>query len=416
MPEHCGTLAAARCLGDAGVDVWTAGEAPLATAGHSRSVTRRLRCPPVDQTEHLIEWLVAVGSTSRDTVLYPTSDDFAWLQALHESELSPRYRLYAPPAGVIETLLDKRALGEACARVGMATPRAYFPDTDAELERVAREAPMPLLIKQRTQVLSRTRSKGRIVHNRADLAREFAEFASENTYGPAIHERLPQATRPFLQEYHHEGVSGSYLVSGFIDRSGDLFVARAANKVMQRPRALGIALCAEAAPLDRELVDRIRALCRSVGYFGVFQMEFLRVDGVSMLIDVNPRYYHYMAFDIARGMPLPLLAHLAASGDDAALAREVEHAQVDLTNGGSGARAFTYGLHFGELLLTHTLTGAISWREAAQWRRWRASHRGHIVDAVHDPHDGMPSLVDAALHLAHNGRHPRSFLRFALGR
>jgi len=370
----------------------------------------------VDQTERMLDWLVAVGGSTRDTVLYPTSDDFAWLQALHEGELSSRYRLYAPPVSVIETLLDKRALEEACARVGIVTPRAYYPDSEEDVARVSREAPMPLLIKQRTQVLSRTRSKGRIVQDRADVSREFADFARQNTYARAVHERMPQATRPFLQEYHQEGVSGSYLVSGFIDRTGDLFVVRAANKVMQRPRALGIALCAEAAPLDGALVERIRALWRSVGYFGVFQMEFLRAEGLSMLIDVNPRYYHYMAFDIARGMPLPLLAHLAASGDHAALARQVEKAQVDLTNGGTGARAFTYGLHFGELLLTHALTGAISWKEARHWRRWRASHRGHLVDAVHDPHDGMPSLVDAALHLAHNGRHPRSFLRFALGR
>src|SRR5580704_3421062 len=71
MPEYCGTLAAARCLGEAGVQVWVAGEAPLTTAGYSRSVTRRMRCPPIEDAEHMMHWLVEVGGGA-DTVLYPT--------------------------------------------------------------------------------------------------------------------------------------------------------------------------------------------------------------------------------------------------------------------------------------------------------------------------------------------------------
>src|SRR5262249_41353571 len=152
----------------------------------------------------------------------------------------------------------------------------------------------------------------------------------------------------------------------------------------------------EAAPLDAELAEKIRALCVEVGYFGVFQIECLRVGGRFLLIDMNPRYYHYMAFDIARGMPLPLFAHLAACGDEGALAREVEEARA---HSGNGASAFTYRLQLGELLLAQRLAGTISREEATRWRLWCASHRGHLVDAVLKEGDGMPSLVDAAMHL-----------------
>jgi predicted ATP-grasp superfamily ATP-dependent carboligase len=406
MPEYCGTLAAARYLGEAGIQVWTAGEGP-APAGYSRRVSRRLRCPPPTQPERLLAWLLDLGVRHPGAVLYPTTDEYAWFQSLHEVALSRYYKLYAPSNEVIERLLDKRALHGICERVGIATPRSFYPENENDVAQIAATAPMPLLIKPRTQVLSRTHSKGRIVFQRDELLQSYRDYARENRYGRAVMDRMPKASQPLLQEYHSEGVSRSYLVSGFVDRTGELFVARAANKIMQRPRSLGIALCAEAAPLDEALAEKVRLLCVAAGYFGVFQIEFLRVGGGYLLIDMNPRYYHYMAFDIARGMPLPLFAHLAACGDDAALACEIQKARV---HSGDGKKAFTYQLHFGELLLVQRLAGSISREEVAHWRRWYASHRGDVVDAVREDGDEMPSLVDAVMHLAHHVRHPRSFI------
>jgi predicted ATP-grasp superfamily ATP-dependent carboligase len=407
MPSYCGTLAAARCLGEAGVQVWAASEAGLAPASYSRLVSRRLRCPPVAEAERLLAWLLDLGARHPGAVLYPTSDDYAWFQTLHESALARHYKLYAPPCSVIEALLDKRGLHELCARVGIATPRSYYPDDDRDVARFAAEVPLPLLVKPRTQVSSLYGSKGRVVFRRDDVSRAYDEFMRENSYAQAVMDRMPHATRPFLQEYHPEGASSSYLVSGFVDRTGELFVARAADKIMQRPRTLGITLCAEAAPLDAALAEKIRALCALAGYFGVFQIEFLRVRGEFLLIDMNPRYYHYMAFDVARGMPLPLFAQLAACGDEASLAREVNRARACA---GNGAGAFTYGLQFGELLVLQQLAGKMTREEAKGWWRWYGAHRHALVDAVREDGDGVPWFIDAALHLVHHVRHPRSFL------
>jgi predicted ATP-grasp superfamily ATP-dependent carboligase len=414
MPDYCGTLAATRCLGEAGVQVWVAGESVVAPAAYSRHVVRRLHCPPAAQDARLIEWLLDVGARRPGGVLYPTSDDHAWIQAVHADELSRHYRLYAPDASVLERLLDKRALHEACGEVGIAVPRSLYPRDRGEASAMAERAPIPLLVKPRTQVLSRMRSKGTIVRERAQVGAAFAEFRRTNSFGSAVLARMPQAALPMLQAYHSEGVSGSYLVSGFVDRTGELFVARAANKVLQRPRALGITLCAEAAPVDGALAERIRALFRHVGYYGIFQMEFLRVNSELLLIDFNPRYYHYMSFDIARGMPLPVLAHLAACGETAALERWVATARSE---NGSRAKAFTHGFDLDELLLVQRLTGAMSRQEAERWQAWRASYQHQLVDAVRERGDSMPSLVDAAAHVVHYLRHPGSFVRsIALGR
>ena len=406
MPEHCGTLAAVRVLGEHGIEAWTAGATRTALASHSRYAKARYRCPPVEDAARFVAWLRAFGERHPGAVLYPTSDDTAWLQAAHAKELERGFRLYAPPVDVIETLLDKRRLHEACDALGIATPRTYYPESDADLRAVAATGSFPVLLKLRTQVLSATHSKGVLVSTASELGDRFRAFALANGAANGLQGRLLEGRRPMIQAYHPEGISESYLVSGFIDRDGESVVMRAARKVLQRPRTLGIALCLEPAPVDPVVATQLVALCRRVGYFGVFQTEFLRVGGRYLLIDFNPRYYHYLAFDIARGMPLPLLVHHAASGDAGALARAVAEARDE----GGRTMAFSYRLHLRELLVAQVVAGTMSMRDAAKWRAWYRDAQPNMVDAVSFPGDPLPAMIDAASLLAHRARHPRSFL------
>lgn len=407
-PDYCGTLAAARCLAKAGERVWLAGEDRRAPAMSSNAVDRRLRCPPLTADAALADWLEETGRQTPGLVLYPTSDDHAWLQALHAERLRPHFQLYAPERRVYEQLLDKPSLVRLAAAVGLESPHTLVPEDDAALDAAVETVPLPVLLKQRTQLFSRTNSKGQLVTERPGLAHAFRVFERRNRHAPLVLHALPSASRPMLQQYFAEGVSGSLQLSGFIDETGDLFVTRAARKVLQRPRTLGISLCLEAAPVDEGLAAKVRALCRAVGYFGVFSAEFLQVEGRALLIDFNPRYYHFLALDVARGMPLPLLTTYAARGEKALLRDAVRAAQ---TAPGDGVTAFTYRYQLEELLLAQTAAGTMSPSEALRWVRWYRQHRGTLVDAVDAPDDRKPHFVDVATSLAGVLRHPGRFVR-----
>ena len=137
-------------------------------------------------------------------------------------------------------------------------------------------------------------------------------------------------------------------------------------------------------------------------------MELLPAGGRHLLIDFNPRYYHHLAFEIARGMPLPLFAYLGATGDDAALARAGAAARACSAPTG---RAFTHRLDFQVMVRGREVTGRMSPAEAERWWRWSAQHRARITDAVLDVTDPLPSLVDTVVGLGHWLRHPRSAIR-----
>jgi len=410
--DYYGTLAAARLLGQQGFRVTMAHPDGTAPASWSRYVARRVRCPRLSPPGPFIRWLIEFGRKNPGHLYYPTSDDHAWVIAAHAAELTPYFTMLAPPLASLERLLDKATLHSLCAEAGIETPRAWYPRDLQELERIAGDVTLPVLIKQRTQVLSSTHSKGVEASTVSEMLAGFERFCRQNLHDPAIQRSRPDACRPMIQEYVSGVDDGTLIIAGFADRDGRVLAARAGIKVLQRPRRLGIALCLEEAPLPEKLVAALGRLCRAAGYFGVFHVEFIRAGDRLLLIDFNPRYYHHMSFEIARGMPLPLFVVHAALGDKAALAQLAVDARESAEPAG---RAFTHWFILREMVTGQRLFGAMTPLEAKGWRQWARAHRGAMTDAVWDRADWKPWILDSAGHLADWMRHPRAFMRRTLG-
>ncbi|MBI5071111.1 MAG: carbamoyl-phosphate synthase [Deltaproteobacteria bacterium] len=409
--DYCGTLAAARLLGRLGFRVTMAAPGLAGPASWSRQVARRVRCPPLSPPEGFVRWLVDFGTQNPGHLYYPTSDDLAWVTAAHLAELSPHFLLLTPPLPVLDRLLDKASLHALCAEVGIDTPRAWFPRQRADLERAAAEASYPVLVKQRTQVLSASHTKGILARTPDELLAQWEPFARLNPHDAAIGGSSPEACRPMIQEYRAEVADGTLIVAGFADRDGAVLGARAGLKLLQRPRRMGIALCLEETALDPALAAALGRLFRAAGYFGVFHVELIRSKGRLLLIDFNPRYYHHMAFEIARGLPLPLFVVAAAMGDRAALDRLAVEAMASSEPRG---RVFAHWLDLRVMVAGQRFFGAMTPDEAARWWRWSQVHRGRTIDAVWDGADRWPTLFDVANRLQDWVRHPRSFVRRTL--
>jgi predicted ATP-grasp superfamily ATP-dependent carboligase len=362
----------------------------------------------VGDSDALLEWLMRFGAAEPGHVLYPTSDDMAWLFALHREELSQHFRMYQPGVDVIYGLLNKKRLHDLCTDVGLDVPDTWFPESEKELERVAAEARFPVLLKPQTQILFESHVKGAQVERASELLPRYREFLERNHYGRKLLDYDARANRPMVQAFYPEAAQNIFSLSGFVDQTGELFVARGALKVLQRPRKLGIGLCFEEVPVDAELAEKVRALCKKLGYYGTFEVEFIRAGGRQLLIDFNPRFYSQMGFDIARGVPLPLLVYEAACGDAQRLA---EVAREALGWKGAGQYIYCHRGIFELLLRAQGLSGRLSSQEVRHWREWYARNRERAVDAVLDTDDWVPMMVDVAMHLRSYARHPKGFIR-----
>jgi predicted ATP-grasp superfamily ATP-dependent carboligase len=332
-----------------------------------------------------------LGEDRPGRLLLPTSDETAWLYSASAGILERRFRLYQPPIETIRRILDKSELAAAAARVSIAVPPTWDPVTVPDLSALADTLPYPILIKPRTHVHRIGNDKGVIVQSRQELMREFAAFIDREKTRTSEDARLSDAGAPLLQKF----VSGGPLavsVTGFIDRAGELFVTRRSAKVFQRFQDTGVGVCFEALPADPELSEAVRGLCRELGYFGIFEVEFVWAEGRWALIDFNPRLYNQVGLDIRRAMPLPLFACLDAAGEAGALREAVERAQAHDQN----EPAVIYdGFTLRAILLARRLRGSGSSAERDYWRDWMRRHAGHAIDLAADRRDWAPGVAHA---------------------
>lgn len=407
-PGYCGTLAAVRSFGRASIPVTVASPDYYSLAGSSKYATRSRRCPQVTDSDRLLSWLEDFGRREPRHVLLPTCDDTAWLFARHQDRLSKLFHLSSAPLEAVHGLLHKGRLAEHTRAVGLSTPGAWFPQSESDLSSAMSEARFPVLIKATTQALFAARSKGSIVNTPENLPLAYRQLA-ELGHSQAIVEYDPSSARPFVQEFFAHASESIYNISGYI-RGGQLCGARAARKLLQKPRRLGVGLCFEEAELDEELVGGLLRLARRVGFNGVFEAEFIREPGRSVLIDFNPRFYNQMAFDIDRGLPLPLLAYDDALDGQTDLG-DASRVEASLPTTG---RVFAHGSEFKLMIAAQSVSGALTAEQARAWWTWYEETQGRRVDAVAAPDDAWPSHFERVAMVRHHIRHPRGFIRSTL--
>jgi D-aspartate ligase len=356
-----------------------------------------------------VDWARTVARRHNQPVIYPTSDDVSLVLALHRSELEKDFHFYQPDLDTLLDLLDKSRLANVVRASGLDMPDTWVPGSLRQAEEVIRDQPGHLLIKPRTQSLLSTHSKGKlIIGGREDSFRTYADFCRRNVLAPRLAARFPEWTLPMIQRYHPEALNTVYSIAGFIDRGGKNMAVRAAEKVLQLPSRLGTGLCFQSAEVDSALASGLQRLLQRIGYFGVFEAEFIRLPGRSLLIDINGRLYNQLAFDVARGLPLPTLLYEGALGNDQAVAA----ATAAAAGGNStGPQAFCIRSRLAVMLRLRRILGTMPREEARRWREWYEADLDSVIDAVADAADPWPRRSDLLLQLLSYVRHPRAFLR-----
>jgi D-aspartate ligase len=400
-----GTLAAVRDLGSRGVPVTLACDARVAPARWSRFVTSTVRCPSTKDAATFLAWLHEFGDRNPGHVLYPTSDDAAWVIATNREELAKKYRLYSPSAETLAKLLDKGQLAMEARAAGLLIPETWLPEAEVDLERVIREAAFPVFVKPRTQILAVGGLKGGPAYQASDLAPLWRASRLSDEQLRRLGPHMRQAGNPLVQSCYPVRES-IYTVDGFVDGGGEMVVL-GCTKILQRPRNRGPGIIFDHATVPAPLVEGLRRLWLNTGFQGVFDIEFIRDGDRTMLIDLNPRFYNHMALEIDRGMPLPWLAYLGALGDGAALRAAIQTAREQCREDG---RVYVHKLPTHLMLSLQRLFGNMSGDETRRWREWIAERADRISDPVSVPGDRLPAVCEVFLHAVTFARHPRSFL------
>ena len=407
--SYYGTLAAVRSLGRAGVKVVTVDPSMICQGRYSRYSSQHLTCPAFEESSAWAEWLLRKAHVRPRRAIYATSDAVSFALARHRNELSADFELYQPGIDTVMSILDKGRLMQTAQAIGIETPPTWYPQSSAEAAKIAKNAGETVLIKPRSQFAQQTGTKGTVVESRGHrLQSIFDCYMKDQPSSSVFAKQFNKTMTPLIQKYYPQAIDDVYSISGFRERIGGGVIMRAARKILQQPRRIGIGICFEPTLVDPLLADQTKRLCERIGYYGVFELEFILAEGKAMLIDFNGRFYHQIAFDIARGMELPALAYAAATGNQAEVARLMAH-------GNSGKHEDVAGFcnYFvlATMVKTQRILGTMSRKETARWLNWARGSHSAIIDAVKDPDDALPDFVHAAQYLLHFLRHPRAFVR-----
>lgn len=401
--DYLGTLAATRCLGRHGVPVIVAGSSVLGPAQWSRSASRVVRCPKPVDPDAVLAWLLDFGAREPGAVLHPTSDEMAWLISRYAHRLRDVFHLYAPSFDAIRTLLDKSRLDRACVAVGIERPETFFPRDENEAAELGASG-RAFVIKPRAQVFYTSHMKGDLVSGREEVMRAWRACRSSQ-HAASVRADAPDIDKPLVQVFDPAAREGVYSIAGFVSRDYEVLAARASRKILQRPAGVGVGICFEGAPVVPELVAKLGALARHVGFFGAFEAEFVG-DGAHRLIDFNPRYYGQMGFDIARGAPLPWMLHLGALGRDEVLRTQASDAIVE-----GAPRVYEDFMTLRLMLASRRIAGTLPAERQKKWKLWREAHGADVMDATLATDDPLPAVASAVSTLWGAARHPRGFWR-----
>lgn len=276
-------LSVVRSLGRAGFEVHAAAHTHLGAAMYSRFVRRRFF---VSTAQELLR-LIARGPY--DCVVPLEEATMRILQVREDVS-----RLVAlPPVQSLDVASDKLATWRLATAANVPVPRS----ADG-VGQALTELTFPMIIKPRRSSGSRGLAR---VADEAQLQSRAADVTAR--FGPVlIQEALP--------------ASGPGLGVGLIAQGGRVLNAYAYRRLREFPVAGGPSTLRETIDAP-DLIGQAERLMRALEWTGVAMVEFKtdERDGVSRLLEINPRFWGSLELAAVAGMNFPLMLYQVTKGE-----------------------------------------------------------------------------------------------------
>ena len=300
-------LAVARSLAPRGVRVFGV-DAHRREIGHySRWVTHDPRIAYRDAGPQLLEGLLAFGiEQARPPVLFVAGDPYIDFVAEHHAALRGRFVLMeSMRPDVASVFVNKRSFYERCLAAGVPMPATFFPESEADTQRAARELRYPAIVKPALGHRFRQHLRGDKlvqVHDATSLLewwRRFRDWGADSV----------------LQEVIVGPEANLFVAAVYTDSRLEVRSLFTARKSRQYPPMFGSGSFMEAC-WSPEIARLSIELVQKLGYRGVCGTEYkwdLR-DQAWKLIEVNPRPTLWFALTRAAGLDVVWDAYCDLTG------------------------------------------------------------------------------------------------------
>jgi predicted ATP-grasp superfamily ATP-dependent carboligase len=240
-------------------------------------------------------------------VLIPCSDQWALAVAGLPAELRERFPASVPPREAVAQFVDKDRFRALVDRLDLPRPRTLLVREPADLG-LATDDDLA------NGFLKPTESHR---HNRRFGTKGF--FVDSRDEATRLVEQASAAGITFmLQEWIPGKPSKTFLIDGFVDRSGEIRAMVARRRVRMDPPRLANT-CSDVTIPIVDLADclpAVRTILAATDFRGIFNIEFKfdERDGRFKVIEVNPRPFWLIGHIERTGVDLPWMSYLDAQG------------------------------------------------------------------------------------------------------
>jgi D-aspartate ligase len=363
-------LGIVRSLGRHGVPVCVIDDEP-SIARYSRYTTISKLVPSLLNASDTVEILLDAGRKHGldGWVLYPTRDELVAALSQYREELARVFRVPTPAWDTVKWLWDKRNTYRMAEKVGIPTPRTWYPKSIEELDQVEGHFPVALKPAIKEHFIYATKSKAW----RADNLTQLRQLVTRALQHIPIEEIMIQDLIP------GDGKCQYAFCSFFKD--GKSIAQITACRRRQHPLEFGrSSTYAETVELPI-LEEYSKCFLRAIKYYGLVEVEFKYDprDGQYRLLDVNGRTWGYHTIGRPAGIDFPYLLFADQMGES-----------VESCIGKSGVRWVR--------LLTDLPTGTLGILKGQLGARaYLKTLREYDEEAVFSWEDPLPGLMEMAL-------------------
>jgi len=363
-------LGIVRSLGRHGIRVCVIDD-ERSIASFSRFTSLSVRVPNLRDPDRAVMALLEVGRRHQfqGWVLFPTRDETVAAIAANRERLSEIYRLTSPPWDVVRWVWDKRNTYMLAARLGIPTPRTWYPASSMDLDGIEGEGPFVIKPAIKEHFLYATGAKAWRANDRKELAELFRRAV-----------RITGDGEVMIQELIPGNGIQQFAYCAFI-KDGRALGSMVVRRRRQHPPEFGRASTYVETLESPHLEASSLTLLRELGFYGLVEVEYKLDprDGCFKLLDVNARAWGYHSIGHAAGVDFPWLVFADQMGDT------------------PSPRHAVPGVHWVRLLtdaptaLVELLSGSLNWRS------YLSSLRQATVEAVFSREDPIPWLAELAL-------------------
>jgi predicted ATP-grasp superfamily ATP-dependent carboligase len=287
------TLAAVRSLGKRGIEVTVLSHLPISISFYSKYCQHHVIAPDPEKDPRFADFLLEYVKKNQFDVLLPIS--FAAVMQVsrirHELEKFAKIPLADDLSLGIAGSKDRTI--QYAEKIGVRTPKTWYPKTESDADAIAQEVSYPAVIKG-----SEESGFVRYANSPEELSEKFRMIAR---YSPVIQEYITGEGYGFFALYNHGNARAIFMH----------------KRIREYPVTGGPSAVAESV-YDPALRDAGLRILDSLNWHGVAMVEFKKDEktGEFVLMEINPKFWGSLGLSIAAGVDFPYLAsRMATDGD-----------------------------------------------------------------------------------------------------